>query len=277
MDGWIKLHRKIKSWRYYKEPSVKSVFFDLLVDAAPCAMWDDGVRLHKGEVKTSISSIMESTGLSRHTVIECLRKLEKSGEIKRTQCKICTIIKICKYNDYQDNSKKSGAKNAPKDGEVVQKMHQVVQNLHQGGAKNAPPTPISIDNKNNIKNNIIVDDERARARERLDELLSSTATVEAICKNEGVTFQEFKAAAEAVLSEWAYTEPEHTSESDARRHLLNTIRIKIRESKNKQNGTARTINGNRKAEQDQLAAGYAAVIARRLAEDDARTAKVWQP
>ena len=82
-----------------------------------------------------------------------------------------------------------------------------------------------------------------------------------------------------MIAEWAFTKPKHNSETDEKSHLLSTIRIKIREQKKmKQNETAKQkftgYEAQRQAEREQLTRGVAATIARRLAEDDARAAKV---
>lgn len=101
-QGWIKLHRQMKDWQHYQEPSVLLVFIDLLLSANSKPGWKRGQRIGRGQLVTSTAQIMESTGLgSDHTVREALRKLELSGEIRRERFGNGTKITIIQYHKYQ--------------------------------------------------------------------------------------------------------------------------------------------------------------------------------
>ena len=57
------------------------VWIDLLLSANTGERWYRGQKLHRGELRTSVSTIAESTGLNPKTVRLALKKLEESGEI----------------------------------------------------------------------------------------------------------------------------------------------------------------------------------------------------
>lgn len=101
-QGWIKLHRQMKDWQHYQEPTVMLVFIDLLLSANSKPGWKRGHRIGRGQLVTSTAQIMESTGIgSDNTVREALRKLEASGEIVRERFGNGTKITINQYSKYQ--------------------------------------------------------------------------------------------------------------------------------------------------------------------------------
>ena len=102
-QGWVKLYRQIKDWQHYQEPTVLLVFIDILTSANTKDGWYKGKTVCKGELVTSVASIMASTGIkSNNTVIDALKKLEKSGEIKRERFGNATKITITQFSKYQD-------------------------------------------------------------------------------------------------------------------------------------------------------------------------------
>ena len=142
-SGWIKMHRQLKEWQHYQEPTVLLVWIDLLLSANSKPTWARGEQVMAGQVVTSVTTIMETTGLSKHTVIEALKKLEQTGEISREKFGNGTKITIANFDKFQASGAVGGAKNAPrKSKEGNEAVQQAVQKMHQsgavGGAKNAP-------------------------------------------------------------------------------------------------------------------------------------------
>lgn len=269
-DGWIKLHRKMREWQHYQRPSVRLVFEELLFCANTKPTWFHGVKVDRGETFVSVSSICEYTGFARATVVDALKILVETKEIEREKCWKGIKTKIINFDKYQDSdSRRSSSENEPQ--EVVSSSKNELQTeLH---------TELHTELEQELKkekNIYLVENARTRVRKILDELLVSRITVEGVCKNEGISFDEFKEAAEYVVSDWEFTNPEHKNDNDIRQHLLSTIKIKIRDKK--RNETAKQkfsgYEAQRQAEREQLTRGVAATIARRLAEDDARAAKV---
>ena len=127
MQGYISIHRKIKEWRHYKEPAVKAVFLDLLLDAAHIATVQSGVRLAVGECISSTRTLAANNGINVNTVTKALKLLIESGEIARRRVGNTTIFKILKYADYQGKSNDSVSKrNTPKSG-VLNEITPLVQ------------------------------------------------------------------------------------------------------------------------------------------------------
>lgn len=99
--GWIKIDRKIKNWQHYQEPSVMLVWIDILLSANAGERWHHGQKLRRGELRTSVATIAESTGLSANTVRCSLQKLSESGEISVTTTKKYTQIFVKQFVKYQ--------------------------------------------------------------------------------------------------------------------------------------------------------------------------------
>lgn len=102
-EGWIKVHRKIKEWQHYQEPSVLLVFIDLLLSANAKDGWWKGKRVRRGEMFTSVSTISDSTGLDAKTVRKALDKLEATGEIRREATNAGSKIIINQFGKFQSS------------------------------------------------------------------------------------------------------------------------------------------------------------------------------
>lgn len=204
MQGYIKLYRKVKDWQHYQDPTVKHVFFDLLLDASHRPTWCHGLRLQAGDVATSLRLLEKSTQLSRHTIIAVLNKLEASGEIRRKRCKNCTIITICNYALYQDNNAESGATTAPlKSNSSAEIAPHDNESGAEGGATTAPH------NKNTriIYNNIESENVRVRAQEKVEVLRSQVFdswSIEQALYKHHITEEQYKAIAEEIFSDWLF-------------------------------------------------------------------------
>lgn len=260
-DGWIKLHRKMREWQHYSEPSVVLVFLDILFSANTKTTIIKGDELKPGQTNISIDSICENTGLSRNTVRAAIKRLVDTGEIERTQKNTWVLTTINNFDKYQGprrgskidhTESKRGSKNDPQGG----------QNLTMRGSK--------IDPEQEYKEYKEIDGggERARVREEA----MSEIKVENACRAFSISKQEYVELVDQVLCDWTACD-----ETDwSYRHLYNTLRIKASE-KRRNNGTTKIINGaaGTSAEgREQRAAAVAATIARLAAEDDARAAKV---
>ena len=238
--------------------------------------WFHGIKVKRGETMASVSTIEEYTGFSRKTVIKALAMLEESGEIRREKCGNYTKTIICKFDHYQgDDKKQSGGNITPPTPPPSTPVSTPID---------TPPTPppstpeqeLKKDKKDKKEKNNILVETRAREETWLDAFLNSTIQIQAVCLQTGVSEGEFRARAREVWADWELTGVTHSDETDFRRHLLSTIRIKLQN-----NGTTNANRGgladNRKAEREQLARDYAATIARLAAEDDAREEALRQP
>ncbi|MBR2724639.1 MAG: hypothetical protein IKB72_04305 [Ruminococcus sp.] len=100
--GWVKLHRKLKNWRWYKDQPTKALFIHFLLEA-------EWVGDNRGQIITTESDLEKETGLSRQQIRTAIKHLQATKEItkqvtngltnKVTDKK--TVITIENYNLYQ--------------------------------------------------------------------------------------------------------------------------------------------------------------------------------
>lgn len=149
--GWIKINRKMLEWEHFKERDTFHVFMTLMLLAYPKAKTVDGKTTEAGQVRTSIAQIMELTGItSNHKVIDALKTLTASGEIKKERVGNESVITICNFGLYQGCANMA----QPDDQGCANMAQQVVQIQHNKLCKYST-TPIGINivnSKESIKN-----------------------------------------------------------------------------------------------------------------------------
>jgi hypothetical protein len=103
-SSWWKYHRKMEEWEWINDLPVLRIFLYLLSRAnfKEEVNWK-GIVLKKGELITSTVSISEACKLSRKTVRDSLKKLEKTGEIGQQTTNKYTLITVNNYSVYQGN------------------------------------------------------------------------------------------------------------------------------------------------------------------------------
>lgn len=102
MIGWIKLHRKIIDWEWFAEPNMAHLFVYFLLMANTSEKHWQGHLIKRGELITSLNHLERETGVTKDRIRTILKKLEKTGEIKRAAESNYTRIKIVNYDFYQD-------------------------------------------------------------------------------------------------------------------------------------------------------------------------------
>lgn len=101
MEGWIKLHRKILQWEWYKTPNMYHLFSHLLLNANHNDGKWQGVAVKRGEVITGLKSLSANTGISTRSLRTCIERLKSTGEVTAKTTNKYSIITICNYEDYQ--------------------------------------------------------------------------------------------------------------------------------------------------------------------------------
>ncbi len=79
MAGWIKLHRDLRNWRFYKKDGYFILWCHLLLEAhhGDTSIYDGiGNEIKKGQFSTGILRLAQETGLSRGKVERILKNIE---------------------------------------------------------------------------------------------------------------------------------------------------------------------------------------------------------
>lgn len=102
-DGYIKLHKKMVDWEWYKDQSVKGLFIHLLLIANYKDGRFKGRLIKRGQVVTSINNLALETGMSRGTIQRCIKVLKNTREIRTSTNSKYTLITIINYDSYQSS------------------------------------------------------------------------------------------------------------------------------------------------------------------------------
>lgn len=111
MARWIKIYDGLLDWGWHTRPEMVSLFVHLLLKANVKDGHFEGVEVKRGQLVTSLNSLVKLTGISKQSIRTCLKHFEETGEISQKSTQRYTLITICKYEAYQ--AKKETAQHSP--------------------------------------------------------------------------------------------------------------------------------------------------------------------
>lgn len=100
-EGFIKIHRKIMQWAWYKDESVARVFIHLLLIANHKDNAWRNIVIKRGQLVTSYRHLAEDLNIGVATVHRAVKKLISTGEITTERNAKFTIITLINYTRYQ--------------------------------------------------------------------------------------------------------------------------------------------------------------------------------
>ena len=101
MIGWIKLHRSLLKWEWYRDNNVKILFLHFLLKANHETSRYLGHEIPPGSLVGGYPSLSEQTGLSIQSIRTAISKLKSTGEITVTITPKFSIISLQKWDEYQ--------------------------------------------------------------------------------------------------------------------------------------------------------------------------------
>lgn len=104
MQGFIKLHRSIVEWEWYKDSNTMRVFLHLLLKANHKSKKWQGQTIEAGSFITSYENLSVETGLSVQQIRTAINKLKSTSEITYKSTSRNSIITINNWNEYQENN-----------------------------------------------------------------------------------------------------------------------------------------------------------------------------
>ncbi len=103
-NGYIKEHRSLLSWGWFKEPMTAHLWEYLRL----AANWDEavfkGTPIYRGELVTSYAAMAEATGMSVQNVRTAIRHLKQTGEITMRSYRDFSVVTVVNYAKYQADS-----------------------------------------------------------------------------------------------------------------------------------------------------------------------------
>ena len=94
---FIKLHRNILSWRWYKNPNTMRLFIHLILSANIKNNDFQNIVIHRGEIVTSYHSLASALDMS-------IQEIRTAGEITVKKYSKFQVITVVNYGLYQDVS-----------------------------------------------------------------------------------------------------------------------------------------------------------------------------
>jgi len=101
MEGWIKLHRKMLDWGWYKKEATKSLFMHLLLNANHGPTVFEGKELIAGQLVVGLKALSKQTGLTIQQIRTAITHLKSTNEITNETTTKYSIITITNWHLYQ--------------------------------------------------------------------------------------------------------------------------------------------------------------------------------
>ena len=100
-NGYIKLHRKLLDWGWYKDPNTKAVFLHLLLTANFTESEYMGVKIYPGQTVIGRKALAETLGMSERNVRTALNYLKSTNEVTIKVTNKFSVVTIVGWEKYQ--------------------------------------------------------------------------------------------------------------------------------------------------------------------------------
>ena len=101
MEGFIKLHKQLTRWEWYKDSNTMRVFIHCLLSANFRDSKVSGTNVLRGQLLAGREVLADELGLSISNVRTSLKKLQSTSELSITSNRRGTIITVNNYDSYQ--------------------------------------------------------------------------------------------------------------------------------------------------------------------------------
>ena len=102
-DGWIKLHRKIVHWEWYKSIPTRTLFIHLLLTVNREAKEWHGIEILPGQKVTSLPNLAKETGLTIDQTRTALNHMQTTGEITDKVTNKYRLITLNNWSEHQED------------------------------------------------------------------------------------------------------------------------------------------------------------------------------
>lgn len=112
--NYIKLDRRILTWKWYSDTNTKVVFLHCLLRANWKNTTWNGVEIKRGQFITSLQELATSTNLTIRQARTALEHLETTGEVTSQSTNKYRIITVNNYDKYQGADKQTDSQTTKK-------------------------------------------------------------------------------------------------------------------------------------------------------------------
>ena len=102
--GWLKLHRRLLNWEWYRDVNTKTVFVHLLLTANYGVSKHKGFTLSEGQRITSVSEVSAETGLTIREVRTAFEHLKSTNELTIKTTNKFSLVTLVNWRLYQTST-----------------------------------------------------------------------------------------------------------------------------------------------------------------------------
>lgn len=197
MKGYIKLHRSILDWEWYKDTNTKSIFIHLLLNACYDNCRFMGKPVSRGEYITSLSRISSDLNIPIRQVRTAIKRLKETGEIDTQTTNKYTKVTICNYESYQLDERVSKTKKTNKRQTTDKQPTYINKNI------------IKKEDKNNIF---------------LKECLSDSSWFEIVCIQNKLTKKSLEKLLDTFHNHLIMTDEKKDTKKQYKSHFINWLK-----------------------------------------------------
>jgi len=100
--SFIKLHRELLDWEWFRDSKMVHLFLILLLKANHEDNNWRGIKIKRGQLVTGLHSLSSQSGISTQSIRTCIKRLKSTNELTIQSTNKYSIITICNYNKYQE-------------------------------------------------------------------------------------------------------------------------------------------------------------------------------
>lgn len=101
MEGWVKIHRKLLDWQWFKDKNTFHLFMYCIIRANCKPSRFMGVQVQRGQFATSYPTISNDTGLTIQQARTALQHLKATGQLTVKTYPKFSVITVTAYEQYQ--------------------------------------------------------------------------------------------------------------------------------------------------------------------------------
>ena len=105
LNGYVKIHRKLIRWGWYKNSVIKDTFFHCILMANFSDQPFEGITVKKGEFVTSYENLASDLGFSVQQIRTAIKKLKSTGELTTKSTNKFTLVRVVNWEQYQTSDK----------------------------------------------------------------------------------------------------------------------------------------------------------------------------
>ncbi|MBM9616649.1 hypothetical protein JWJ90_20490 [Desulfobulbus rhabdoformis] len=100
-SGWIKMHRSVLDWEWYRDRNTCRLFIHLLLTANHKENEWHGIKIQRGQRVFGREKLAGETGLSVQEIRTALSKLKSTRDVTISSTGKYSVLTICNYEKYQ--------------------------------------------------------------------------------------------------------------------------------------------------------------------------------